>query len=422
MNEKLFQYIWQFQYFNTSELKTTTGEAVQIINAGRPNIDQGPDFENACIRIGNTTWAGSVEHHLKTSDWLRHSHQSDKNYKKVIMHVVYEHDREVNEIPVIELKDRISRGLLSRYNELMKTQTFIPCERLINEVPEIILNVWKGRLVAERLIRKALLIQQYQQDNKDHWEESFWWMLARNFGLPVNGDAFEAVAKSIPVNLLAKHKNQVQQLEALMFGQAGLLNSEFDEAYPKMLRKEYAFLKKKYNLVPSPVSVKFLRMRPGSFPTLRLAQLAAVVNQSNHLFSRILEEPSLKTVKTWFQKDANDFWHYHYSFDQKSSYKVKSIGAAMIDNIIINTITPILFSYGSFYNKNELRERALGWLEEIAAEKNAITKGFQNLGLSNKTALDSQAFLELKKQYCNEHRCLQCSVGNALLKQKNRST
>ncbi|MGJ7032572.1 DUF2851 family protein [Niabella hirudinis] len=419
MNEQLLQYIWQFQYFNARSLATTDGIPVQVVNTGMLNRNQGPDFEHARIRIGNTLWAGSVELHLKTSDWNRHLHQYDRNYQKVILHVVYEDDRKDEEtLPVVELKTLISRSLLSRYEEFCNARSFIPCEQLIAAVPEITLSVWKSRLVAERLIRKGGLVEDYLEANHRHWEESFWWLLARNFGLPVNGDAFEAIAKSIPLRLLAKHKQQVQQLEALLLGQGGLLNGRFDDPYPQMLQREYRFLKKKYSLQPVPHPVHFLRMRPGNFPTVRLAQLAAVIASSTHLFSKIMQEASLSQVRQWFKADANDFWHYHYTLSVQSALRIKSVGASMVDNIVINTITPLLFAYGNIYGRYDLKEKAIRWLEETKPEKNTITKGFECLGLRSRSALDSQAFIELKTRYCDKRKCLSCSAGNYLLKRE----
>ncbi|ANH81016.1 hypothetical protein A8C56_08520 [Niabella ginsenosidivorans] len=418
MNEQLLQYIWQFQYFNNAFLTTAEKEPLRIIKPGIINRNQGPDFENARIQIGSTTWAGSVELHLKTSDWEKHQHQQDKNYRKVILHVVYENDRPQSGIPVLELKTRISRSLLKRYNSLMQAQSFIPCEHQILKVPAIIFNVWKSRLVAERLIRKGMVIQQYQEANEQHWEESFWWLLARNLGVPVNADAFEAMAKTIPLRILAKHKNQIHQLEALLLGQAGLLNDSFEDPYPKLLQREYAFLQRKYGLSAIAYPVQFLRMRPGNFPTLRLAQLAAIIHSSAHLFSKLLEEESLKKAKLLFKANANDFWNYHYSLRDQSTYREKAIGSAMINNIIVNTVCPILFAYGCFIDKNRLKEKAIRWLEELGAEKNTITKGFEELGLSNTAAVDSQAFIELKSRFCDERNCLHCTVGNYLLKQE----
>jgi len=420
MTERLLQFIWQFQYFNKSELVTTTGEPVQIIFPGQYNTNQGPDFSDAKIKIGKTTWAGSVELHIKTSDWNKHNHQGDKNYNNVILHVVWEEDAAPDEvaynIPVLELKNRVSKILLQRYEELMNSSSFIPCKKSIHTVRDITWKSWKDRLLAERLMRKAKTAETFLQQNNYHWEETFWWMLARNFGMKVNADAFEAMARSIPINVLAKHKSQIHQLEALLFGQAGLLDGKFTEDYPKLLQREYKFLKEKYKLKPIHQPVHFLRMRPGNFPTIRLAQLAALITESAHLFSKIKDAKTVKELSNWFDITANDYWHYHYRFDETAAFKKKKLGAAIIDNIIINTIAPVLFAYGSYHDEQKYKDKTLKWLEQTAAESNSITKGFQQLDIENKNAFDSQALIELKNEYCNKKRCLDCGVGNAILK------
>jgi hypothetical protein len=241
-------------------------------------------------------------------------------------------------------------------------------------------------------------------------------LLARNFGIKVNADAFETIARSISINILAKHKTQIHQLEALLLGQAGLLEGKFTDDYPVLLQKEYKFLKAKYSLKSVSVPVFFLRMRPGNFPTVRLAQLAMLVQDSSHLFSKIKEAKTTKEVKAWLDLTANDYWHYHYKFDEASAFRKKKLGTAMVDNIIINTICPVLFAYGNYHDENKYKEKALKWLEETAAEKNNITKGFQKLGIENRNAFDSQALIELMNEYCSKKRCLECGVGNALLK------
>jgi hypothetical protein len=417
MTERLLQFIWQFQYFNKSELTTSAGERIQIIFPGQFNSNQGPDFSDAKIRIGNETWAGNVELHFKTSEWNRHRHHKDSNYNNVILHVVWEDDGSVpRNIPTFELKDRISKILLQRYQELMNAGGFIACENTMHEVRDIVWKSWKERLLVERLIRKSEAVVNYLQQSNFHWEETFWWLLARNFGITVNADAFEAIARSIPLSILGRHKNQIHQLEALLMGQSGLLKAKFDEDYPAMLQKEYQFYKNKYDLKPVQVPLFFLRMRPGNFPSIRLAQLAMLVHESAHLFSKIKETDSIAEVKKWFDVTANDYWHYHYKFEETSSFKKKKLGAAMIDNIIINTIAPIFFAYGSYHNENKWKQKTLEWLEVTSAETNSITKGFQQLGIENKNAFDSQALIELKKGYCNKKRCLDCAVGNALLK------
>lgn len=416
MTERLLQFIWQFQYFNKGELTTTAGESIQIIFPGQYNTNQGPDFSDAKIKIVKTTWAGTVELHIKTSDWQKHNHHGDKNFNNVILHVVWEDDGGNSNIPILELKGRVSKILLQRYEELMNSSSFIPCEKNIDKVRDITWKSWKDRLLAERLMRKAKIAETFLKQNNYHWEETFWWLLARNFGMKVNADSFEAMARSIPVNTLAKHKSQIHQLEALLLGQAGLLDGKHQEDYPKLLQREYKFLKGKYKLKPIHQPVHFLRMRPGNFPTIRLAQLAALITESAHLFSKIREAKTVKEIFGWFDVTANDYWHYHYRFGETSSFKKKTLGATMIDNIIINTVAPVLFAYGSYHDEQKYKDKALKWLEKTAAESNNITKGFQKLGIENKNAFDSQALIELKNEYCNKKRCLDCGVGNVILK------
>ncbi|MGB3008611.1 MAG: DUF2851 family protein [Chitinophagaceae bacterium] len=278
MTERLLHFIWQFQYFNKNDLVSTAGETVQVIFPGQYNTNQGPDFSDGKIKISKTTWAGTIELHLKTSDWIKHNHQSDKNYNNVVLHVVWEDDGTKDAIPVLELRDRVSKILLQRYEELMKASSYIPCEKGIGAIRDITWKSWKDRLLAERLQRKTLAVEKFLSVNNFHWEETFWWMLARNFGIKVNADSFEAIARSIPINVLAKQKHQIHQLEALLLGQAGLLEENFKDDYPELLKREYKFLQTKYQLKPVSIPLHFLRMRPGNFPTIRLAQLAMLVH------------------------------------------------------------------------------------------------------------------------------------------------
>jgi hypothetical protein len=417
MNEKLLQFIWQFQYFNKANLRTTCDEEIGILHAGMHNTNQGPDFSDARLLIGTTTWAGNIEVHLKSSDWIKHNHQLDLHYDNVILHVVYEDDQKgPNSMPVLELKNRISNVLLKKYELLMNSSSFIPCEKIIHDIKPITLQNWKERLLAERLLRKAGVAGNLLKQTHQHWEELFWWMLARNFGILLNADAFGLMARSLPVNLLAKHKSNHIQLEALLMGQAGLLKADFQEEYPKLLQKEYLFLKKKYKLTEITTPLNYLRTRPGNFPSIRLAQLAMLIHQSVHLFSKIKEAEELREVMDWFKGAASAYWNDHYILDEVSVFKIKKTGSLFIENIIINTVVPVMFAYGEFHDNNHFKEKAIKWLEQLAAEKNNITKGFVSLGLKCKAAFDSQAFLELKNEYCDNKKCLQCAIGNALLK------
>ncbi|HEV7781245.1 MAG TPA: DUF2851 family protein [Chitinophagaceae bacterium] len=418
MTERLLQFIWQFQYFNRTELTSVSGEPLTILIPGQYNTNQGPDFSGARIKIDSTTWAGSVELHIKTSDWDKHKHETDINYKNIILHVVWENDGVKNRIPVLELKDRVSKILLERYEELMNSSFFIPCEKSITTVKDITWKSWKDRLLAERLLRKSAIVETYLHQNNNHWEETFWWLLARNFGFKVNADTFEAIARSLGTSLLAKHKNQVQQLEALLIGQAGLLDKKVGDDYAKLLQREYRFLKDKYGLKPIHHPIHFLRMRPGNFPTIRLAQLAMLVNSSVHLFAGVKDTNDLKDIREWFDVTANDYWHYHYRFDDESTFKKKKLGDPMIDNIIINTVAPVLFAYGTYHGENRYKEKAVKWLEQTAAESNNIITGFEKIGVENKNAFDSQGLIELKTQYCDRKMCLECAIGNFILKLK----
>jgi hypothetical protein len=400
-------------------LCTEEGELLQIIHPGTLNTNQGPDFSDAKIKINNTIWAGSIELHINTSDWKNHKHSNDKNYKNVILHVVWQHDINLNlSCPTLALEDKVPKPLLSKYEELMNADSFIPCEKHIQQINSLTWQSWKERLLIERLEQKTQLIFDYLQKNKNHWEETFWWLLARNFGVKLNSVAFEKIAQSVSVNTLAKHKRQIHQVEALLFGQAGLLDAAFAEDYPKLLQKEYLFLKKKYNLQKVEASIIFLRMRPSNFPTVRLAQLAMLVHNSLHLFSKIKESSDIKSIKQLLEVTANDYWHYHYVFDEVTTFKKKKLGWQMIDNILINTVVPVLFAYGHYHGENSYKDIALQWLEDIKAEENTITKGFTSLHIENKTAFDSQALIQLKNEYCNKKRCLDCSVGNKLIRKQ----
>jgi len=421
MKEDLLQYIWKFQYYNFIDLLSSGGDSIEVIHPGTHNVNQGPDFTEAKIKINDTVWIGNVEIHVNASDWNLHHHSEDDNYKNIILHVVWNNDMLIkdnfrNDLSTLELQSRVSKLLLEKYQQLMRAPRFIPCESLENGLSDLAMSSWKQRLVAERLIKKSGSILDILKETNYHWEETFWWLIAANFGLKVNSSMFRKIAQSLPLNIIAKHKSNILQLEALLFGQAGLLNRDFDDKYPKMLAKEYLFYKNKYKLKSVEGELFFLRMRPANFPTLRLAQLAMLIHQSEHLFSKIKETQSLSELKNMMSVEANDYWHYHYVFDEAAVYKIKALGKQTIDNIIINTIAPILFSYGLHHDEEIFKEKAIQWLEETGPEKNMITKGFEKLNYKNRNAFDSQALLQLKNEYCNQKLCMQCAIANSILK------
>lgn len=416
ITERLLQFIWQFQYFNKDGLKTVDGNRLQILNVGALNKNQGPDFLNARIKINDTHWAGNIELHIKTSDYLLHKHDADINYKNIILHVVWMHDDDsLMHIPTLELQPLVSSVMLHKYASLESNQNFIPCAEMLPALSALGWMKWKERLLIERLEMRTNHISELLTLSANHWEAVFWWLLAKNFGYKVNAELFEAMAQSVPVNVLAKHKHQQIQLEALLMGQANLLKPSYEDDYAKLLYREHSFLTKKYSLKQTAVQPLFLRMRPANFPTIRLSQLAALIYKSTHLFSQILHAEKLSTVKQLFDVSANDYWHYHYRFDELTPYKPKQLGEDMIHNIIINTIVPVVFAYGKVNDVGSLKTKALEWLQQIPAESNHIITNWKKYILVN-AAFDSQAVLQLKKNYCKEKRCLECAAGNAILK------
>lgn len=417
MNERLFQYIWHQQLFNSNDLRLTNGESVEILFPGIPNPNQGPDFLEARIRTSfQTTWIGQVELHIKASDWFKHFHNEDSNYENVILHVVWENDQIIFEdLPTLVLEDRIAAMLVKRYSELMHMRSFIPCQSIFpvesfNEAKDFMMHLAK-----ERLERKSKHIIHELQLNKHHWEEVLWWHIARAFGGTINGEAFESMFRSVPLKVFMRHKIQIHQVESLMFGQAGLLNEPCEDDYVLLLKREYTFLKKKYKLNPVKIPLHFLRMRPRNFPTIRLAQLAMLLHSTQLSFNLFKELDDIRKAKEFFEITANDFWHYHYSLEDTCDFQPKNTGNDFIWSVIINAIIPVLNAYAIFHNDHVLVEKLISWLSLIPFEKNKVVRGFQRLGCRSANALHSQALIELKQQYCDERKCLECSFGKILL-------
>jgi len=417
MQEKLLQFIWQYGYFSPQQLRTTTGQSIHLYNRGEINHNQGPDFSTARVRIGDTVWAGNIEIHILSSEWLQHGHEEDPFYQSVILHVVWQEDRKVNDIPVLELKDRVSSVLLSRYEQLMNNPGFIPCEHRLPEVDTITKSGWLERMLSERISRKAKLILDNLNRTQFNWEEVCWWQIASCFGNRQNAEAFAGMARSLSIRLLARHRGQIHQTEALIFGQLNLLNIRFREAYPKMLQKEYRYLQKKYGIKPVDRPLHFLRMRPVNFPTIRLAQLAVLLQSPILPFAIIKETETLEALRKWLDVSANDYWHYHYRFDEESIFREKHLGTTMQDHIILNAVVPLLAAYGIYHNQYQYTERALIFCNQMSVEKNQVSNGFRDRGWKALDAGESQAMLELKKYYCDERRCLECAIGYQLMKE-----
>jgi hypothetical protein len=421
MKEDFLHHLWKFKLYNRHNLKTTAGETVEVINTGLHNTDAGPDFFNAKVKVGNTLWAGNVEIHLKSSDWKKHSHHLDGAYKNVILHVVHEHDvpvttKDGGEIVTLELKERFNPKLYENYLQLVESREWIPCEKKIKNVDRITVNAWLERLLVERLERKTESILQSLKLNKNNWEETFYHQMAKNFGFQLNSLPFELLAKGLPLSYLGKHKNNLLQVEALLFGQAGLLNKQFKDDYPIQLKKEYDFLKKKFSLQPMDGSQwKFLRLRPSNFPTIRIAQFAQLIHKSSHLFTKILETEKHDKMESLFNVSASDYWLTHYTFDKTSSRREKHLGETAVRIILINTVVPFLFASGKQKQSEAHQERALTFLEKIEAEKNLIIKHWKDLGIQSENAGQTQALIQLKNEYCSNKNCLNCAIGNKII-------
>lgn len=413
--ERLLHYAWKYRLYDSSSLIITDGIPFQVLDPGIPNNHAGPDFFNAKIKVGDMVWAGSIEIHDKASDWARHHHNTDKAYDSVILHVVAEDDavvrRTTGEI-VPQMILPVPPSVKENMEWLLHRETDIPCLPRIKEIENLHLAGWLDVLLSERLERKMndifSLLEQYRED----WNEVFYIILTRNFGFGVNGDPFERLAKSLPFTYIRKHRNSQTQVEALLFGQAGMLEHPDTCPYYCLLQREYTFLRHKFDLKPLEVSLfKKLRVRPGNFPHLRLAQLAAIWTFHGTFFSRILETSGPAQLKTLFRVPPSGYWENHYHFRETSLSQEKHLGDDTLNILLINTVAPLLFAYGKRREQPEFCERAICLLETLPAEKNSIIHTFQKAGVAINHAGDSQAIIQLKRAYCEQGKCLFCRIG-----------
>ena len=421
MKEEFLHYLWKFKKFDPLNLKTFNGEEITIINVGQYLELAGPDFFNAQITIGNQKWAGNVEIHIKSSDWYVHHHERDEVYENVILHVVWEHDTEIfrknnTEIPVLELKKYVDAATITNYQSLISPKSWIFCEKQLKEIDGFTINNWLERLFFERLERKSKPIFELLVQTKRDWEAVLFCLLAKNFGLNTNGEIFSKIAQSIPFSVIRKENFEVENLEALLLGSAGLLDSEKEDTYFKDLKFRYFYLLHKYQLEKRIFEpVQFFKHRPDNFPTIRLSQLANLYHGQQNLFSRISTATSAKGIYEIFEISASDYWQNHYQFDKESPKKKKKLSRSFVDLITINTIIPLQFAYAKSQAK-EISEDLIQLLNEVAPEKNAIMDKFNSFGIKSKNAFESQSLLQLKNEYCNKSRCLECAIGMDLLK------
>ena len=421
MRENFLHYIWKHKKFDVLNLKTTQHESLDLVSVGIHNHNSGPDFFNAKLKIGEQLWAGNVEIHIKSSDWFAHYHEQDEAYDNVILHVVYEHDTDIfrkdnSTIPTLELKQFINPNVLQNYQKLFSNKNkWINCESDFAQTEDFVFNHWLERLYVERLEQKSKTIEDLLNTSKDDWEAVLFQMLTKNFGLKVNGDAFFSLAKATEYSVVRKSQSSLQSLEALFFGQAGLLENDFEDGYFQQLKKEYDFLKQKFQLDNTYVlPLQFFRLRPPNFPTIRLSQLASLYHEQHNLFSKLLESETLEDFYQLFKVSTSEYWKSHYTFQKTSKTSDKVLTTAFINLLLINTIIPIKFCYAK--RKGEtINEQLIELMRAINSENNSIVKGFNTLKNISKSALESQALVQLKSNYCNKHQCLKCAIGNSLL-------
>lgn len=427
MKEEFLYYVWKYHLYDTNFLRSVQGDRIEIIQNGRRNTSSGPDFLESQIKIGNITWAGNVEIHVRSSDWNLHKHQEDKAYNNVILHVVFESDTQIQNqkkkiIPTLELKGKIQPHVWKNYQNFLQTRYhFIPCEKMISNFEhDLILNHFKTRLLIERFEEKVAQIERKLTQTQNNWEAVLFVFLTKYFGTKLNRDAMEYFAQSFDFNTLKKCSHKKGQLEALLFGQAGFLEGNMVDEYGEKLQKEYQFLQSKFKLHPCDASIfKFYGVRPPNYVTIRLAQLAALYYEYQNIFSFLMKMKKLAYYYPLFDVKVSSYWETHYHFGKKSSKSSKKkMTNTFIDILMINVVVPIQYCYEKQRGVNAIEkvEKVLG---EIKSEKNTITQNFNALNLSLKNAWDSQALIQLKTTYCNKKKCLNCEIGNKLLRNNN---
>ena len=423
MKEDFLQYLWLNGNFDLSNLKTTKDEEIVLSKRGNLNTDSGPDFSQGELIISDTKWAGSIEIHINSSEWYAHKHHQDKAYNNVILHVVYEENKDCYRedgslIPCLELKDRIPSSILESHDKLTKSLQAIPCQEVINRVSYISVSQMLERSLIERLEDRFSAIRIELDKTEGNWQETFYRYLLKSFGFKTNSDAFYQLGTRLPLTTLAKHKDNPVQIEALLYGQAGMLNNTYKDLYPIELSKEYDFLRTKSGLKPMSLTQwKYMRMRPANFPTIRISQFANLIHKSEHLFSKVLENKTAKGLFSYFDIQASQYWNDHYKFDRFSEKESKKkLGKSGIENIIINTVVPFLFAYAKSKGDSVLQDQAISILLDINAESNKIIKQWKKLKIHSTNAFESQAQIQLYNSYCSKKRCLECGIGKNILK------
>ncbi len=423
MQESFLHYVWQFQYFDKKTLLTTQGERLDVKRPGFHNTDAGPDFADAKVRIGTMSWAGNVEVHIHSSEWQEHRHHVDPAYDSVVLHVVWEDDRPVrlsdgSLLPTLELKGRLDPALLKRYRTLLESSNAIPCSRSFSRVPNATLVSMVDKVMVGRLESKSNDVLEILGSNKNDWEETTYQVLGRNFGFRINTQPFAQLTRGLPYKILMRHSDQPRQVEALLFGQAGFLDEGMKDSYHRLLRREYRILSSKYKLTNKMKASqwKFLRMRPANFPTIRLAQFASLLCRQKNLFSSVVSLKDFHEATSFLEVEVAEFWHSHYTFRAPSRVGAGGLGLTSIENVVINSVVPMMAAYGTYCGDNSYVDRAQKLLEEVMPEDNRILRTWRELGVEVKNGFDSQGLIQLFNSYCTPRRCLHCNIGVSLLK------
>ncbi len=419
-NEDLLQFIWKYQLFDHQKLETTDGEPLLVFKPGILNFNSGPDFEFAEIKIGKTIFHGSIEIHLKDSQWYAHNHQNDPQYENVILHVCLSAKTKVlrfdkTPIPTLVLKSRINLQAVSRYQNMMANQTFIPCENQINSIKDFDVRNYMDRLVAERLESKCALFRAYLKSAKGNWNDVKYFALVSAFGMPINTLAFEELAMKLPYQIVLRCNSQFQ-VEALLFGMCNLLKNNVDE-YQTSLNQEFSFLSTKYNIRSIDSAIKMGRMRPNNLPTIRLAQLAALLYQLPQVVYATNEVLTTQLIKLLGSVTPSTYWLTHYSLGKTSKAKPKNLSPQFVNHLIINVFIAFTFFYDQHHSENS-GNRVYAQLVSMPPEDNSIVRKWKSIGVCCETALESQALLHLYKTKCNKKLCLQCNIGHKLLLNK----
>lgn len=420
------QYVWKHRLWRSEDMVTNTGKKVRVVDPGLLNTDAGPDFFNAKIEIDGHMWVGNVEMHYRATDWKRHHHDSDKAYDSVILHVVAKDDapvRRTNGELIPQLVLEVSPQFNADYASLVGATIEVPCAAKIKQVPHLTIVEWVEGLAFERLHGKVERIHQLLDSFNGSWEDVCYVTLARNFGFGINNDAFERLARRTPLRLLGKHSDSVLQIEALLFGQAGMLDAQKPgmDSYYNQLCTEYAFLSNKFQLTPmEKESWKLFRIRPQNFPYRRIAMLAQFIEGGFRMMNRILEAEGEKEMRALFEVELSGYWTKHYTFGKPNERATATLSRSSIDIILINTVAPLLYAYGELTGNYEMTDKAIKLLEDLRAESNSIVSHFVAYGIDCPDALTSQALVQLKREYCDARKCIYCKIGHHLLSKAAR--